>query len=642
MESAALFQDILKQYWGYDKFRPLQEEIIRSVWSGHDTLGLMPTGGGKSITFQIPTLAREGICIVVTPLIALMKDQVENLRARQIKATCIYTGMSHREMVTAFDNCIYGKYKFLYVSPERLSTELFRSKLYAMPVTLLVVDEAHCISQWGYDFRPSYLQISSIREALPHIPILALTATATPDVIDDIQEKLGFREKCVFRKSFDRPNLAYLVRQGEDKQVHLIHILNRIKGSAIVYVRSRQKTRETAKILLQEGISASWFHAGLLPEEKDKIQNGWKTGEYRVIVATNAFGMGIDKPDVRLVVHLDLPNSPEEYYQEAGRAGRDDRKAYAVILYAPNDKTKLKKRITDSFPERSFIKRVYEALGNYLQIAAGAGSGAAFEFNPNDFCRIFRFPRLPVHHALKILEQSGYIEYIEDPDTRSRILFTVKRDDLYKLNSFDRKTEELIQCLLRSYTGLFADYVFIQEELISRRSGLTLEETYQRLLLLTKQHILHYVPRKRVPLVIYTSRREETAHIVIPRQAYEERKDRFVHRIEHMLGYVLTDECCRVKYLLNYFGENYAQDCGTCDICLHKKEGRLTFRTFAEIKDSLRARLQEGRQSLADLTENLPYPSRQIISVLRYLCDEGEIVYRNDRFLLPENKKSGS
>lgn len=634
MEPVTVFHEILKQYWGYDRFRPLQEEIIRSVWSGRDTLGLMPTGGGKSVTFQVPALAREGICIVVTPLIALMKDQVENLRTKRIKASCIYSGMSHREMITALDNCIYGKYKFLYVSPERLSTELFQSKLRAMPVNLLVVDEAHCISQWGYDFRPSYLQIAEIRELLPGIPLLALTATATPEVIKDIQEKLGFREECVFRKSFDRPNLTYVVRKGDDKQAQLIHLLNRIPGSAIVYVRSRRKTKEIAEILRNEKIGASWFHAGLSPEEKDRIQSDWKNGACRVIVATNAFGMGIDKPDVRLVVHADLPNSPEEYYQEAGRAGRDGNRAYAVILFTPGDKAKLKKRISDSFPERDFIKRVYEALGNYLQIAEGAGTGSAFDFNPNEFCRTFRFPLLPAHHALKILEQSGYIEYIEDPDTRSRILFTVKRDDLYKLNRFDRKTDELIQCLLRSYTGLFADYVFIREELLWSRSGLTPEETYQRLLMLTKQHILHYVPRKRIPIIVYTSRREDTTHLVIPRTVYEDRKERFVRRIESMTGYVSSDDCCRVKYLLNYFGEEYECSCGNCDVCLCKKQGKMTAVNFLSIKETVCSLLLAGEKGLSDFTNNLPYPPEHIVSVLRYLCDEGKIIYRNDKFSL--------
>ncbi|MDR1557153.1 MAG: RecQ family ATP-dependent DNA helicase, partial [Tannerellaceae bacterium] len=464
----SVYHEILEKYWGYTSFRPLQEDIIHSVSAGKDTLGLMPTGGGKSITFQVPALAVEGVCIVVTPLIALMKDQVDNLRRNGIKATAVYSGMRRQEIISRLENCIFGDYKFLYVSPERLGTELFRAKVQAMLVSYLVIDESHCISQWGYDFRPSYLSIAAIRELLPAVPVLALTATATPEVIDDIQEKLLFREKNVYRKSFYRENLSYVVRRTDDKLNSLIQILQKVPGSAIVYVRSRQRTKEIAGELRRAGIQADFFHAGLNPEEKTLRQNNWKSGECRVIVSTNAFGMGIDKPDVRLVVHVDMPGSLEEYFQEAGRAGRDEKRAYAVALCSGIDNAKLKKRLADEYPDKNFIFRVYEALGNYFQIATGYGLDTVHDFSLSDFCSVFRFSVLQTHHALKILELSGYIEYTEEVDNASRLLFTVTRDDLYRyLHQEDKQMDEVIHTLLRSYTGLFTDYAYIDEALIS-------------------------------------------------------------------------------------------------------------------------------------------------------------------------------
>ncbi|MEG1904810.1 MAG: ATP-dependent DNA helicase RecQ [Bacteroidales bacterium] len=630
----ATIHEILKKYWGYDQFRPLQEDIIRSVLSGKDTLGLMPTGGGKSITFQVPALMQEGVCIVVTPLIALMKDQKDNLRARGIKAAAVYSGMSRQEIIVALENCIFGDYKFLYVSPERLTTELFQAKLQAMKVNMLVVDESHCISQWGYDFRPSYLRIAEIRELLPGVPILALTATATPDVVTDIQEKLHFHQKNVFRKSFDRTNLSYVVRHTDNKIEELKRILTRVPGTAIVYVRSRKRTKEISDLLVQAGFSSDYYHAGLSYELKEKKQEAWKNDACRVIVSTNAFGMGIDKPDVRVVVHMDLPNSPEEYFQEAGRAGRDEQKAYAVILYSNADKAKLRKRITDAFPEREFIKNVYHSLGNFFQIAEGAGFEGVFDFEPTRFCSVYKYPMIPVHHALNLLQQSGYIEYDPEADSLSRLLFTVTRDELYRLKEFDTKTTALINIILRSYTGLFADYVFIREELLMQRTNLSRQDIYERLIMLTRQHILHYIPGKKGPLIVFTRSRQDADQISIPKAVYEDMKQRYSHRIESMIEYATSEENCRTRILLNYFGEKSYTDCGRCDICLSKKEGKLTSAVFRKIEEAIRQQLTAHVSTIQNLTDNLPYPEKHIIETLRFLLDEGFVQKENDQLML--------
>lgn len=623
-----VYHKILGKYWGYPAFRPLQEDIIHSVVAGQDTLGLMPTGGGKSITFQVPALAMEGICIVVTPLIALMKDQVDNLRRAGIKATAVYSGMSRQEIITQLENCIFGDYKFLYVSPERLATELFRAKLQAMKVCLLVIDESHCISQWGYDFRPSYLSIAEIREVLPGIPVLALTATATPEVVTDIQEKLHFRQKNVFKKSFLRENLAYIVRKTEDKLQTLTHILGKVPGTAIVYVRNRKRTREIATVLAEAGVSADFYHAGLNREEKDRRQNRWKANECRVIVATNAFGMGIDKPDVRLVVHLDMPGSLEEYYQEAGRAGRDGRKAYAVVLYGGTDQAKLKKRLADEFPERAFIGRVYEALGNYFQIAVGFGLDTVHDFSLDDFCSVFKFPLLQTHHALKILELAGYIEYTEEIDNASRLCFRATRDELYRYLHQDKQTDEVIQVILRSYTGLFADYVFINEGLIATRAGVSRDRVYEILVGLSKFRIVSYIPHKKTPLIIFTRTREELKYLVIPRAAYEDRKARCEKRIGRVLGYLNEQRVCRSRLLLAYFGETEAADCGGCDVCLAKNGSGLTNRNFYRIREALVAFFSNTRPDegvpVQELTEQLPFPAADCIRVIRFLAEEDE------------------
>ncbi|WP_348723882.1 RecQ family ATP-dependent DNA helicase [Parabacteroides goldsteinii] len=619
-----VYHKILEKYWGYPAFRPLQEDIIHSVCEGKDTLGLMPTGGGKSITFQVPALAMEGICIVVTPLIALMKDQVDNLRRLGIKATAVYSGMTRQEIIAQLENCIFGDYKFLYVSPERLGTDIFKSKLQAMNVCLLVIDESHCISQWGYDFRPSYLSIADIREELPGVPVLALTATATPEVVNDIQERLHFREKNVFRKSFVRKNLSYIVRQTEDKINSLIYILGKVPGTAIVYVRNRKRTKEIAVLLQQAGISADFFHAGLNRDDKNLRQSRWKNNECRVIVSTNAFGMGIDKPDVRLVVHMDMPGSLEEYYQEAGRAGRDEQRAYAVALCSNIDCTKLKKRLADEFPDRDFISRVYDALGNYYQIAMGFGLDTVHDFSLVDFCTAYKFSHLQAHHALKILELAGYIEYTEEQENASRLVFTATRDELYKYLHQDKKTDEVIQTILRSYTGLFSDYVYINEGLISTRTGLSQQEIYEVLVGLSKYRIVNYIPHKKTPLIIYTRTREEIKYLSIPRSAYEERKERFESRINRVMEYINENRICRSRMLISYFGEKGTSDCGCCDVCLAKNDSGLNNHTFNTIRDALQKALTDGPQEAKKLTENLPFPADKIITVIRYLADHDE------------------
>lgn len=593
----------------------------------------MPTGGGKSITFQVPALALKGICIVVTPLIALMKDQVDNLRRIGIKATAVYSGMSRQEIIGQLENCIFGDYKFLYVSPERLGTEIFRAKLQAMRVNLLVIDESHCISQWGYDFRPSYLCIADIRELLPGVPVLALTATATPEVVCDIQEKLHFKEKNVFQKSFARKNLAYIVRHTENKIETLIYILGKVPGSAIVYVRNRKRTKEIAILLQQAGLSADFFHAGLNRDEKTLRQTRWKNNECRVIVSTNAFGMGIDKPDVRLVVHIDMPGSIEEYYQEAGRAGRDEQKAYAVALCSHPDAAKLKKRQTDEFPDKDFICRVYEAMGNYFQIAVGYGLDTVHDFSLQDFCSVFRFPLLQTHNALKILELSGYIEYTEEVDNASRLLFIVTRDELYKYLHQDKQTDEIIQSTLRLYTGLFADYVYINESRIATRAGCTPQQVYETFVGLSKYRIIHYIPHKKTPFIIYVQPREEQKYLLIPRSAYEERKARFEKRIAKVLEYMNDDLHCRSRILLAYFGEATAEDCGGCDVCLARNDSGLTNRDFHAIRAALISVLTPQPLPVPELLRQLPFSQEKSLTAIRFLADHDERFSIRDRHI---------
>jgi len=624
---STLNAQLLKQYWGYDSFRGIQEEIINSISENKDTLGLMPTGGGKSITFQVPALAKDGLCLVITPLIALMKDQVQNLRKRGIKALSIYSGMSRQDIITTLENCIFGNYKFLYISPERLDTEIFRTKLRKMKVSMITVDESHCISQWGYDFRPAYLKIAEIRELLPDVPVLALTATATPEVVKDIQARLHFRRENVFRMSFERSNLAYIVRKTDNKTGELLHILRSMPGSAIVYVRNRRRTKEITELLNNEDITADFYHAGLDDATKDIRQHRWQSGGSRVMVATNAFGMGIDKPDVRIVIHMDLPDSIEAYFQEAGRAGRDGQKAYAVILYAKADKTTLHKRIPDTFPEKEYIKDVYEHLQYYYQMAMGDGLDCVREFNIEDFCRKFKYFPVPVDSALKILTQAGYLEYTGEQDNTSRLLFTIQRDELYRLREMGDDMDKLIQTVLRSYTGVFTDYTYINEDSLAIRTGLTRRQIYEQLVHLAKLRIVSYIPRKKTPYIIYTRERIEAQLIHISPEIYEERKARYETRINAMLEYVTNDTLCRSRMLLDYFGEKNEHNCGLCDTCIGLRKQTATCQPDREeLYEKIHEILSGAPQTPAGLLEQLPIEKELLTEALHRLLDEGKII----------------
>ena len=623
------YLDILRKYWGYEDFRGIQREIIESIGSGRDTLGLMPTGGGKSITFQVPALAQEGVCLVITPLIALMKDQVSHLRQRGIRAAAIHSDMTHSAILQALDNCVYGGTQILYVSPERLHSELFQAKFRHMKVSFITVDEAHCISQWGYDFRPSYLHIAEIRQLKPEIPVLALTATATKEVVEDIQEQLRFKEKNVFRMSFERKNLAYVVRKATDKPSELRHILNSVNGSAIVYARSRKRTKETAEWLVSQGISATYYHAGLDVDVKDRHQQAWINDEKRVMVATNAFGMGIDKPDVRLVIHIDSPDSLEAYFQEAGRAGRDGKKAYAVLLYDSSDARKLSKRVAQTYPEKEYIRDVYEHLAYFFQVGTGTGRGRTFEFSIDKFCVTYKYFPVLVNSALQILERSGYIHYEADPDNSARILFLLERNDLYFLENTTRETEAVITALLRLYGGLFTDYVYIDEGFVANEAGLTQPQVYMVLKELSKRHIVDFIPRRRIPYITYTREREDGDRVIIPQSVYEERRTQYIKRIQAMLDYANNDHVCRSRQLLDYFGEECWQDCRQCDVCVTHQgnmlnEGR-TRLYRQQIKDMLGDR---KRHHIAEL-HTLNIPTECLNEALEELISEKEIHYES-------------
>ena len=613
---------LLKQYWGYDSFRGIQLQIIKSICAGRDTLGLMPTGGGKSITFQVPALAQEGVCIVITPLIALMKDQVQHLKARGIRAAAIYSGMTHNEIVQTLEDAVYGGIKLLYVSPERLASDIFQIKLKHMKVSFITVAEAHCISQWGYDFRPSYLQIAQIRDFVPDAPLLALTATATPEVVTDIQHQLKFKAENVFRMSFVRKNLSYVVRETEDKAAQLVHILRSMPGSAIVYVRSRRHSSDIAKMLNEQGVSATFYHAGLEPVVKDMRQDKWQHDKVRVMVATTAFGMGIDKPDVRLVIHTDCPSSPEAYFQEAGRAGRDGKKAYAVLLYNRNDEQKLRKRVTDTFPDKQLIRDVYDHLAYFFEVGAGSGNMARFEFNIDKFSVAFKHFPVQVNSALHILQQAGYIDYETDPDTKARVKFILTREELYRLDRSTGKERAVIDALLRNYGGLFTDYEYIDEGYVAQEAGLTHDETYQALKQLNNSRIISFIPRKNIPIITYTQDRVGGKELVIGKEVYERRRERFEQRIDAMLRYMRNDKVCRSRQLVHYFGEEESTDCGICDVCAGRKSRPVT----ADEMSAITSLLADGKKhDLAELM-NLKMDSERIDKALRLLAAEEKIV----------------
>lgn len=619
------YVQILKQYWGFDNFRGIQRDIVESIGSGKDTLGLMPTGGGKSITFQVPALAQEGVCIVITPLIALMKDQVQHLRNRGIMATAIYSGMSRPEIVTTLENCILGSTKLLYVSPERIASPLFITKLGHMKVSFITVDEAHCISQWGYDFRPSYLHIADIRRLKPDAPVLALTATATHQVIDDIQERLSFSQKNVFRMSFERKNLAYVVRETEDKIGEMTHILQTMTGCSIVYVRSRKQTKEISDLLNKNNISATFYHAGLEPRVKDERQKLWSNDEVRVMVATNAFGMGIDKPDVRMVIHITAPSSLEAYFQEAGRAGRDGQKAYAVLLHQKSDNTTLRKRIDETFPDKEYIRETYNHIAYYYQIATGSGAGYTNLFDTDRFCRNFHhFPTLLLS-ALKILQRAGYIECDMDPDASCRLMFLVDRDTLYRIPSASEDEERLLNVLLRSYSGLFTDYAYIDDELLAHRSGLTRQQVYLIFKSLNQRHIIHFIPQRKLPTLTYTVDRVDGDQLILGPEVYDDRKEQFTKRIEAVIAYANNHDECRSQQLLAYFDEQRTTHCGMCDVCIDHKRQENSEQRVRVAQEKIMQLLADGKQHDVKELSGLQLHAEDLREALGELVDEEKI-----------------
>ncbi|MDE6527543.1 MAG: RecQ family ATP-dependent DNA helicase [Muribaculaceae bacterium] len=625
---------VLKRHWGYDAFRPMQAEIINSVLAGNDTLGLMATGGGKSLTFQVPAMIIDGLTIVVTPLISLMKDQVDNLMAHGIRGYFLHSGLTRRENRLVLDKCRLGKARILYVSPEKLKSESFVAELECLPVKLIVVDEAHCISQWGYDFRPSYLEIGCLRELFPGAPLLALTASATPEVVADIADKLRFRPGAqVFRLSFSRDNLSYIVRNCDFKEEQLVHVLNHVPGCGIVYVRSRKRTRVVAEMLCRAGISADFYHAGLSPEEKNFRQNRWKNDEIRVMVATTAFGMGIDKPDVRIVVHIDPPSSLEEYYQEAGRAGRDGNPSFAVSLVTPqSDKGVLTRRLNDSFPPKEFLRETYGRLCVFLNVAVGEGYQKVFEFDINAFCARYSLQPAPADSALKLLTQAGYIEYIEETSTRSRLVVLMNRNELYGLQ-LDDECERVFQFVLRNYTGIFADYEHINESFVASSLELTERTVYEALLKLGRMHVIHYVPRRSTPYVMFTRSRELEKDLVFPREIYEYRRARMEQRIKAMKRFLFSDTDCRVNTILDYFGETPSCTCGKCDVCrsamgsaaAHRAKGGAAAPGIQA--DAVKYALSHHPHGLTlnELAAYLGAEATQLVPVVRELLDNSSI-----------------
>jgi len=623
------FTQILTKYWGYSAFRPLQEEIIQSVAQGRDTLGLMPTGGGKSVTYQVYSLSKPGICLVITPLIALMKDQVENLNQRGIKALAIYSGMSAQEIKIAMDHAAWGNYKFLYLSPERIATDRFRERIGQLDVNLIAVDEAHCISQWGYDFRPSYLRIAELRDLLPNVPVLAVTATATNQVIEDIQEQLKFSKRNVLRTSYYRSNLVYLVRNEEDKINYLVKAVLKAKGTGIVYVKSRKLTREVSDLLQKNKIAADYYHAGLASKVRSAKQEAWKEGRCRVIVSTNAFGMGIDKSDVRFVIHLEAPDSVEAYFQEAGRGGRDGKTAWSVLLYNNSDKIKLEKNVIKAFPEPDVIKRIYEAICNFYQLAVGFGKDQSFEFSMASFASSFSFQITTVYNSLKILQREGYLELTDELDNPSKVYFQVDRDDLYKFQVANAEFDGFVKLLLRSYTGLFTNYVAIDEQLLAKRANVSPELVYEFLCKLRSQKVIDYIPQKKTPFIIFAKERIDVDRLKITKENYTDRKRDYMKRIEAMIHYAASGHKCRSQMLLQYFGETESVRCGKCDVCIARNELDISKYEFDTISEQIKKVLAEPcfQEELLGRIEGKP---ENVVKIVRWLLENEKIVYRVD------------
>jgi ATP-dependent DNA helicase RecQ len=637
------YRQIVKEYWGYIAFRPMQEEIIRSVLEGKDTLGLMPTGGGKSLTFQVPALSRNGICLVITPLIALMRDQVENLKKKKIKALAIHSGLTREEIDIALNNCIFGDFKFLYLSPERLTTEIFRVRVQEMNVNLITVDEAHCISHWGYDFRPSYLNIADLRRLLPDVPVLALTATATSVVIEDIQDNLLFKQKNVLKSSFFRENLIYAVKPTENKDGEVAELVKKMSGSGIVYVRSRKKCADLTTFLTRQGISSNFYHAGLSYEQRSDRQMGWTIGKIRVMIATNAFGMGIDKPDVRFVIHVDLPDSPESYFQEAGRAGRDSKRAFAILLFSPGDRLIVEQRFNSNFPDLDTIKKVYSALGNFLRVPVGGGKGMAYDFTISDFISAFKLNLHIAYNSMKILEREGYIELTEEINNPSRLKFILNRDDLYKFQIANASFDAFIKLILRSYTGVFNEYTAIDEASLARKAGVDIDIVLQYLVKLSTLGIIKYIKKKRTPMVIYIEERLDEKSLYISQENYRLRKERYWERAEAMLHYASSVDTCRSQLLLRYFGENLSQPCDNCDACKKRKEKEMQQQEFDLIKDEVIAILGLGPLKSEDLLNRLAFDRDKVIQVTRWLLDNNVIQYNGDQklSLVKKDKSTG-
>ncbi len=630
--------EILQQYWGYEQFRPLQEPIIHSVLDGNDTLALMPTGGGKSICFQVPALCQEGVCLVISPLIALMKDQVENLQKRNIRAAAIYSGMHYRDIDRTLDNAAHGHLKFLYLSPERLNSELAQERIKRMPVNLIAVDEAHCISQWGYDFRPAYLNIVQLRELVPNTPMIAVTATATKEVVKDIQEKLAFKKGQVFEKSFARENLAYAVLTEENKDAKLLDILKRVPGSAVIYVRNRRKTKDLATLLVKQRIRASYYHAGLDPDERTARQEAWIGGKIRVMVATNAFGMGIDKADVRLVVHMGLPDSLEAYFQEAGRAGRDGQKAYAVLLYNQSDRLNLEKNYERAFPSLTEIRQVYRALGSYFQLALGAGAGQSYDFDLIEFSQNFQLSPITVHNSLKMLEQSEWVVLTDAVFVPSSLKILVSKDELYDYQLRHPKMDLIIKTILRTYQGAFQHFINIREKQLAHFLKMSGAELRKALELLQKEGIISYQPQKDKPQVIFTKERVDADNLALDHQLYQFRKKRYRERISAAIAYA-EKVICRSQQLLHYFGQTDAKTCGICDVCTGRTSSELDEDSFEAYKNKIRMLLSKEQLKLDELVQSFhPKREHEVLQTIDYLVDEGFLILEGELFSWKEVK----